>query len=149
VAIKWPNDIWAAGLKVCGMLIDGEAGPGGLVALPGIGINVNGDPPAIHELRGIATSIRNLTGAAVPREPLLARICNGLEAFLDGDPEALSAAYRAMSMVVGARIRLAYGDGREREGVAVAVADSGALMVRFDDGTRDEVTAAEVSLRPA
>ncbi|MGH2608361.1 MAG: biotin--[acetyl-CoA-carboxylase] ligase, partial [Tepidiformaceae bacterium] len=66
--IKWPNDIWIGGRKVCGILIDAETGPDGSIAFPGIGINVNGDPTLNPELADTATSIRRELGRRVERE---------------------------------------------------------------------------------
>ncbi|MFN0093441.1 MAG: biotin--[acetyl-CoA-carboxylase] ligase [Dehalococcoidia bacterium] len=149
VLIKWPNDVWAGSLKVCGMLIDAESGPGGLVAYPGIGINVNGDPGSSPELAGIATSIRKLTGGQVDREALLAGVCNRLESYLDGPSAVLSTDYRVMSLVTGRRVRLTFADGRAFDATADDILDDGTLRVRLPDGTTEDVTAAEVSLRPA
>lgn len=41
--IKWPNDIYVNGRKICGMLLENTLGPGGrlLASVVGIGININ------------------------------------------------------------------------------------------------------------
>ena len=146
--IKWPNDIWAGVLKVSGMLIDGELGPAGPVAFPGIGVNVNGDPSLLPELAGIATSVARETGREVGREALLATLCNHLESSLAASPDHVGARYRALSNTVGARVRVEGAHGAAFEGLAVAIDGSGALTVRRDDGVEEAVTAAEVSIRP-
>lgn len=146
--IKWPNDIWSGTLKVSGMLIDGELGPAGPVAFPGIGVNVNGDPARLPELAGIATSIARETGREVGREALLAALCNGLESALSARPDQVAGRYRALSNTVGARVRVEGAHGPSYEGLAVAIDDSGALTVRRDGGFEEAVTAAEVSIRP-
>ena len=38
-------------------------------------------------------------------------------------------------------------DGRERRAYAEAVTDDFGLLVRYDDGTREEITSGEVSVR--
>ena len=147
--IKWPNDIWVGERKLCGMLIDAETGKHGVIAYPGIGINVNGDPTLIPELRDSATSLRRELGQEIAREPLLARICNGLEDALAADGEALVERYRALSMLVGRPVTVTPGQGDAFEAVAEGIDASGALLVLRADGSQESVLAADVSVRPS
>ncbi|MCL4231939.1 MAG: biotin--[acetyl-CoA-carboxylase] ligase [Dehalococcoidia bacterium] len=149
--IKWPNDIWAKGRKLCGMLIDAESavGEGTALALAGIGVNVNGDPGTVPELRDIATSLSRELARPVSRERLLARICLEIENALAAAGEDLLAAYRKLSLVLGRDVLLSYPDGEARTACAEAIDSDGALLVRYPDGTRETVTAADVTLRPA
>ncbi len=146
--IKWPNDIWAAGRKLCGMLIDAETLGDGFIAYPGIGVNVNGDPTVFPELRDIATSIRRESGRPVDREALLAAICNNLQELLAGGPESCTARYRALSLVLGRAVTVSAAAGETFDGVADEISDDGSLVVLRADGRRETVNAAEVSLRP-
>jgi BirA family transcriptional regulator, biotin operon repressor / biotin---[acetyl-CoA-carboxylase] ligase len=70
--IKPPNDIYIAGRKVAGVLVEGRnTGAGSYVAVAGIGINVNqmiDDFP--EELRATAGSLAMLTGRKVGRTKL-------------------------------------------------------------------------------
>lgn len=147
-AIKWPNDIWAGGRKLCGMLIDAEAGSEGLLAFPGIGIDVNGDPTLLPGLRGIATSLRRELGRPVSREQLLAGVCNELEAALAAPFASLVDAYRRLSLVLGRPVLVTAGD-TTYEAVAEDIAEDGSLVVRHPGGHTSTITAADVSLRPA
>ena len=63
VGLKWPNDVWLAGRKVCGILIEQpDRMPGRLVA--GLGWNVNtAFASAPEEIRDIATSMRDASGS--------------------------------------------------------------------------------------
>lgn len=63
VGLKWPNDVWLGGRKVCGILIEQpERMPGRLVA--GLGWNVNtAFASAPEDIRSIATSMRDTTGS--------------------------------------------------------------------------------------
>ncbi|MGH2631986.1 MAG: biotin--[acetyl-CoA-carboxylase] ligase [Tepidiformaceae bacterium] len=146
--IKWPNDIWAGDLKLCGMLIDAEVSAEGCLALAGIGINVNGDPSLNPELAGIATSARRELGHTVLRERLLARICNEIEATAVLDAAGLGEAYRALSMVLGREVVVYPASGASYTATAVAIEADGALRVRHEDGSEDTVVAADVSVRP-
>ncbi|MCC6388902.1 MAG: biotin--[acetyl-CoA-carboxylase] ligase [Dehalococcoidia bacterium] len=146
--IKWPNDIWVGERKLCGMLIDAEAGPGGLLAFPGIGVNVNGDPTLIPELAGIATSVRRELGHAIAREPLLARLCDALETNLAQPFAELVPGYRALSLVLGREVVVSPAAGDPFAAHAEDVTADGALVVRREDGRHETVAAADVSVRP-
>jgi BirA family biotin operon repressor/biotin-[acetyl-CoA-carboxylase] ligase len=146
--IKWPNDIWVAQRKLCGMLIDAEISAEGGLALAGIGINVNGDPSLNPELRDTATSIARELARPVPREQLLARVCNELEGTLALEPAVLAEAYRAASMVLDRRVTVHPVSGEPFEALAVAIEDDGALRITHDDGRQESLLAAEVSIRP-
>lgn len=147
--IKWPNDIWIDERKASGMLIDlDEAAPGRFIAYPGVGINVNGDPTVIAELREIATSLRLVAGRPINREWLLARICENLERALEvWTAPRVADEYRVRSLVLGRRVVVS-GSDAVSEGEAVAVLDDGGLQLRLDDGSIQVVAAGDVSLRP-
>jgi len=146
--IKWPNDIWLGERKVAGMLIDAEMSPGGALALPGIGINVNGDPTVLPELREIATSLARSAGRPVSREALLAALCNELERICSTSPGECLDAFRNLSSTLGRRVLVSPVGSDPFEGTAYAIEEDGSLAVRLADGTTEVVTAADVSLRP-
>ncbi len=146
--IKWPNDIWVNERKLCGMLIDSEVSEGAFIAYPGIGINVNGDPRFNPEIREIATSLFVLTARHIEREALLARVCNGLEASAGLATEALVAAYRDRSLVLGRAVVVSPTGDEPYEAVADAIAGDGSLVVVRPSGERLTLAAGEVSLRP-
>ena len=146
--VKWPNDIWIDGRKACGMLIDLDETAGAFTAFPGIGINVNGDPTLIPELRETATSLRLAAGRPIEREPLLARLCGILEDALGSwSREELAEHYRARSLVIGQRVSIT--GATTLDGLAVDILDDGTLQLRLDNGALEIVNAGEVSLRPA
>ena len=101
--IKWPNDVWIDDRKVCGMLIDGEITQTGAVAFPGIGVNINGDPTDNPELTEIATSLARELGHQVPRERVLANICNELETLFAAAMLELIREYRELSCIAWPR----------------------------------------------
>jgi BirA family transcriptional regulator, biotin operon repressor / biotin---[acetyl-CoA-carboxylase] ligase len=147
--IKWPNDIWVEGRKLCGMLIDAEISAEGGLAFVGIGINVNGDPSLNPELRDTATSVAGELGHAVSREVILAHVCNELERALDLEKAGLAEAYRAASMVLGRRITVHPVAGEPYEALAAGIEDDGGLRIQRDDGREETLLAAEVSIRPS
>ncbi len=147
--IKWPNDIWVGDRKLSGMLIDAESTTDGVVAFPGIGINVNGNPALNPELANIATSVRNELGQPVVREQLLADICNELERLLAQTVDALLSAYEKHSLVLGREVTISEPGQATFTAHAVRLDATGSLVVRLESGEERVVHAADVSVRPA
>lgn len=72
--IKWPNDIWVADRKICGMLIENILdGPNVAFSIVGIGVNLNQQcfDPALPN----PVSLAQLTGRRYPLRETLGRIC--------------------------------------------------------------------------
>ena len=65
--IKWPNDVYANGKKICGILIQNTF-CGDLVdySIVGIGLNVNN--PIADEIKDIATSMKEILGKEIDIE---------------------------------------------------------------------------------
>ncbi|MGM9619704.1 MAG: biotin--[acetyl-CoA-carboxylase] ligase [Oscillospiraceae bacterium] len=142
--IKWVNDVYMAGKKVCGILCeavtDGESGETGFLA--GIGVNVRTEDFP-EELRQKAGS---LTGAAADRTELAAEITDRLLAIWEAPEQSgFLEFYRARSFVPGRKVRFTR-DGAEREATALAIDDSGALLVRYPDGSVEALRSGEVSV---
>jgi len=81
-SIKEPNDIYVAGRKVAGVLVEGRmASDGSYIAVAGLGVNVNQtleDFPA--ELQTTASSLRIAIGRQIERGPLAVALLRKLEA---------------------------------------------------------------------
>lgn len=135
--LKWPNDILVDGKKLGGLLCESLAGGDGPSFVIGIGLNVALTPADYPtELRDRVTSLSASTGAPIVREALLASLLNHLEPRLD----ALSAPqiadlqhdYRQACSTLGRHVRVELTGQPPLEGLAEAIADSGALLVRPD-----------------
>jgi BirA family biotin operon repressor/biotin-[acetyl-CoA-carboxylase] ligase len=156
VGIKWPNDLYVDGRKLCGILTELEAEIERVrFVVLGIGLNVNQAeaefPPDIRET---ATSLRREAGRPFDRRSLLRAILARLEAryaqFLAGEWPALRAAWRSLSVTLGRPVRVVPASGEPAwEGEALDVDGEGALLVRRPDGSVERVVAGEVSIRPA
>ena len=144
--IKWVNDLYLDGKKICGILTeaitDFESGQITNIVV-GIGINCScEDFP--DEIQGIAGGIpgsysKNALAAEVVNQ--LLDIASNIEArdFIDE--------YRQSSMVIGKNINVIK-TGREPVAAFAEDIDSnGALIVRYPDGTREALTTGEVSIR--
>ena len=146
--IKWVNDIYANGRKLCGILceasMDFESGMLEYAVL-GIGINVmKMDFP--EELRDIATSIGNECGKDVSRSQLIAEISNQLDAlYPELETGGFMAENRSRSIVIGKDVTVIRGDERYPAHV-LDIDAQGRLVVRTETGVA-RVGAGEISLK--
>jgi BirA family biotin operon repressor/biotin-[acetyl-CoA-carboxylase] ligase len=84
-AIKPPNDIYLAGRKVAGILVEGRTAPdGSYIAVAGVGVNVNhGADDFPHELRETAGSLTMTTQRAIPRTAFAIALLRELNSHYD------------------------------------------------------------------
>ena len=143
--IKWVNDIFHNGKKLCGILA--EASPDMTRVILGIGVNTGVVP---SEVADIATSVGVETGAAVDRNALAAEILNELEPLYarladDAARREVLREYAERQILTGRRVRVA-ALGGEYGAVVLGVADDGALRVRNDAGETLLLNAGEVKI---
>ena len=144
VGIKWVNDIYFRGRKICGILCESfVCGDGKRYAVIGIGINLYTEEFP-KEIKDRAASLFPKAGV---RNALAARITQKLCGFWEHPEDGrIIEYYRARSIVLGKRVTFCEG-GVEREGVAISVDSFGALRVRTSDGEEKILTGGEISLR--
>ncbi len=145
--IKWPNDIYISGLKVCGILVESVLHARGSFAIAGAGVNLNLSlddfPP---ELRGAATSVwLQRGGQEVAREDfagcyLLRLVENVSRAVVDFP--GLMADCERRSFLTGRRIRLT-ASGRDIEGIARGLGPAGELLLETAAGMKS-ITSADL-----
>ena len=144
--IKWPNDIYVGGRKICGMLLENTLGPGGrlLASVIGIGINVN--QQEFPQLAN-ATSLCLCTGKEYELSAELKSFLDTFEGLLQQlMSDELSAAYSARLFRKGVPAR--YHDlltGCEYQGVIEGVEADGRLHIRKLDGADCYYRFKEVS----
>lgn len=149
VGLKWPNDVLLNGKKVGGILIEMVKAPDeAWVALIGVGLNLTmrALPP---EIADYATSLALEGVTPCAPETLGERIGRALHRQADilrdrGFP-ALLQRWRAYDRTAGRRYRTET-EAATLLGVAEGIDDTGALLLRLDDGTLFPVTTA-ASLR--
>ncbi|MBQ9534249.1 MAG: biotin--[Clostridia bacterium] len=146
--IKWVNDIYVSGKKVCGILAEtaarrGEAQPSCVVIGVGINLSTESFP---DELADTAAAL----GVPVSlRERLAARICAELLDIYHALPDAgYMEYYRSRSIVLGRDISF-LADGRAFSGRALSVDDAGGLLVALPDGGEITLRSGEITLRLA
>lgn len=145
--IKWVNDIFLDGKKVCGILTQGimdfetqtiDA------AVIGIGVNLSTKDFPV-EIKDIATAV---FPQGVSRNEFIASITNYLYELLNNDysPGHLISEYKKRLFVLGQRVSYSI-NGENKSGVATDVNLMGNLIVDTDSGT-DVLTAGEISAKP-
>ena len=148
--IKWVNDIFVRGKKVCGILCESAFDADALSEYVVIGAGVNITEPS----GGFPADISAVAGALLPHgsgQELRSRLA---AAFLEElfseyarlDSRSFLDEYRRRSMVTGKSVSV-ISPSLTRHGKAVAIDDDCRLVVRFDDGTTEHVSTGEISVR--
>lgn len=139
IQLKWPNDVYASGRKICGILT--EVPPGRTDRLVvGIGLNVGnslvGAPP---ELQSTATSLRDLIGPDhPPREQLLLQLIPRWETWLRrlaADEIDFPALWRTKCYLTGEQIAVTIGP-ETQTGLCAGLDTDGALLLDTECGPR-------------
>ena len=138
--VKWPNDLYAGGRKICGMLLENTLAPGGILAASVVGIGINVNQRAFPQLAN-ATSLTLCTGRRYDLETELQAFLAVFEGLLPqlGAP-TLRAAYTARLFRLGVPAR--YHDllrDCEFTGVIQDVEPDGRLRVRDLSADRDRL----------
>lgn len=140
--IKWVNDLFLNGRKICGILSEGTFNVE-LRAMEhlviGIGINLTPDPHLPEELRPIVTDIETETGVRLRRCELTAAILHKLEHFIEGLPtHTYLPVYAAHSCTLGHQVKVQAERGT-CQAKAVGFADDAGLIVEHPDGSRETI----------
>jgi BirA family transcriptional regulator, biotin operon repressor / biotin---[acetyl-CoA-carboxylase] ligase len=149
VGVKWPNDLYAEGRKLGGILIEQRGEAGGVCrAVIGIGLNVNMTPRQAVDIEQPWTSLQAVTGAAHDRgalaSALLAALRDDLFYFERDGFAPFAARWRDFDLTAGRPVRVLAEP--PYEGVARGIDAHGALLVEVD-GAQRAVHSGEVSLR--
>ncbi|MEG1242997.1 MAG: biotin--[acetyl-CoA-carboxylase] ligase [Oscillospiraceae bacterium] len=145
--IKWVNDLYLNGKKICGILseavADFESGTIESIVV-GIGINCTTKPESFPKaLREIAGS---LDAKGLSRNRLAADIIGDiLSGFQDLKNPRLMEEYRRRSLMLGREISFER-DGETMSALVTGINDMGNLLVRRHDGTELVLLGGEVSL---
>lgn len=150
--IKWVNDIYCNGKKVCGILTEASVNleTGGLeYAVLGIGVNVN--PPERgfpEDIKNIASSIFDrIQNTGDVRSRLAAEILKNFWVYYQrlGEKTFLKE-YKVRSMIVDQDIMVLQG-ASSKKAKALEIDDSCHLIVEYEDGSRETLSSGEVSIR--
>ncbi len=139
--IKWVNDIYVDGRKVCGILTEGV----GKYAILGIGINVL--PPKGE----FPDDIKDRAGAVFEKKKPHIRedvIINFLQEFMNiyknRQGETLLQEYRKRSMIIGKEILIL---GTDEKAIALEIEEDYSLVVKKENGEKVNLSSGDVSIK--
>jgi BirA family transcriptional regulator, biotin operon repressor / biotin---[acetyl-CoA-carboxylase] ligase len=136
VQLKWPNDLYVAGKKLAGVLVEAQSQGAKLESvIVGIGVNLATMPE-------LPTA--TVLGTGIDREQLVARLLAHVEHWIDRYVAAgISAIVPAWRERMLADLRLRAGD---LAGTLVDLDDDGALLLRTDGGDVHRIRSGAVEL---
>ncbi len=141
--IKWVNDIFIGGKKVCGILTEAVTDKNSVTSvIVGIGINID-TAEFPDELKSIAGSL----GVTLSREELAKSVIKHLQRLILELPERTYLEdYKTHSCVLGREV--AYVEkGTEFKAKAVDIDENGGLVVIDQNGDKKTLSTGEISVR--
>ncbi|MDE6834563.1 MAG: biotin--[acetyl-CoA-carboxylase] ligase [Ruminococcus sp.] len=150
VRIKWVNDLYMNGRKICGILTEASLGMemhSVDYAVVGIGINIrNSEGSFSRDLRVSATSIEEETGMKIDRNRLCAEVLNSLEKYIsDIESRSYIREYRNREILTGNTIT-ANIEGNTIIAFAEGIDDNANLIIKLPDGTIKHLSSGEANL---
>jgi BirA family biotin operon repressor/biotin-[acetyl-CoA-carboxylase] ligase len=150
---KWPNDVWVAGRKICGILPRSEILGRNFAFSIGIGLNVNQvfpDMETVDPAFPSRISMRNILGDVVSRESVLADLCFEFESLLELPFDALQQHYAANDLLLGHKIIVMpqNREGAQRQEATALRFNADASLVVSIDNEEKTLLNGEVTIRP-
>ncbi|MFA6688430.1 MAG: biotin--[acetyl-CoA-carboxylase] ligase [Sphaerochaetaceae bacterium] len=155
VSIKWVNDLFYNGRKVCGILSEGVSDfeSGGLDCIVvGVGVNFSTPLQAFpDELREIAGSLFPSDDAR-PRGVSRSRLAGAIISAILAESASVSSRkfleeYRRRSFLIGQSVQVLSPTGGQVPAQVLAIDDDCRLVVRHTDGSVEHIGTGEVSIR--
>ena len=149
--IKWVNDIFLNGRKICGILTEGimnfETQSVESIIL-GIGINISVDREQLPEdLKNKVGGITNHSSGTINRNDLTVSIINNfLAIYQDINSREFLEDYRERCFVLGKTITFKQKQEQIRA-IAEGIDDDGGLIVRLQDGSYKTLSYGEISIQ--
>lgn len=156
-AIKWVNDLYHNGKKVCGILTEGAFTKDGKAleyAIVGIGINVI-DPCFEGELGNIATGLfgkDECDNADLVRARLIAEVLNRFRYYYEKQLAVLEAKrtfieiYKEKMFLYGKKVNVFAGNVI-REATVLSLNDDCSLRIEYDNGEQQDLSYGEVQIK--
>lgn len=149
VKIKWVNDIYIDGKKVCGILTEGSVNAQKKLdyAVVGIGINViapENDFP--EDIKDIATAIFPGNTEENIKEKIVADVVNSFFKMYNGIDTDFVKRYKDYSYLTGKEINIISGENTSPATV-IDITDDCHLLVKNENGEIEEISSGDVSVR--
>jgi BirA family biotin operon repressor/biotin-[acetyl-CoA-carboxylase] ligase len=136
LGLKWPNDVYACGRKVCGILVETVSGATTRLVI-GVGLNVNNSfhdaPP---DIRDRAVAIAEVAGENLDPAELLVRLLANLYdqiATIPLDPRRLAQNWREHCLLAG-RIVTVESEAGQHTGRCQSIDETGGLVLETPAG---------------
>ena len=149
VQIKWVNDLYRAGKKVCGILTEGQPIPNEnrlAYAVCGVGFNLcppkEGFPPEIAPIAGSLTDTFDPT----LRMPLALAFLEEFRKDLALPFSEILEEYRSRSLLTGKTV-FSPTDSFSGDATVLGIDEEGGLRIALSDGTEQILRGGEVSVR--
>lgn len=150
--IKWVNDIFLRGRKVCGILTEAALGlETGALDYMVLGVGLNVYQPA----DGFPEELQSIAGAVLEhplpeaRNRLTGEFLNRfLDFYAHPESKAYLEDYRARSLVIGRNVTVQR-SGQSVSACAWGIDDECRLLVRYENGETDALSWGEISVLPA
>lgn len=149
VKIKWVNDVYIDGKKVCGILTEGSINADKKLdyAVVGIGINViapeNGFPDDIQDT---ATSIFPGKTEENIKEKIISEVVNRFFKMYNGFDSNYIERYKEYSYLIGKEINIISGENK-RPATVIDITDDCHLLVKNENNEIEEISSGDVSVR--
>jgi len=143
--IKWPNDVFLNGKKLCGILTE----KGDDFVVVGIGININSEKKELsREVSALATSLKDEEKKTFNLEDIIKKICEELDNYynmfaVDGF-EPFVTLYNSWSLINNREVAVTFNNEVTR-GVVLGIDTSGALLL-MTGGIIKNIIAGDVTL---
>ena len=148
LCLKWPNDVWLAGRKLAGILIETTTLGGQRYVVVGIGVNIQPRPETdLRTPAAALTELRPEWSAAMALHAVLPDLVRTLQTFVRQGFAPFQSAFAARDALRGQTVQTAGPPAETVVGVAQGVNSRGALLVHTAQGLR-EIGSSEVSVRP-
>ena len=158
-SIKWINDIFYKGKKICGILTEGTTNfETGIIeaAVIGIGVNIEENPAAfgseVSKVAGGIFSAETNPSGKISRAQLAAQIAGETLQVLSEPAENVIKEYKALSFLIGHEVEvhtlIDSSQGIYRAKV-IDIDQNAALVVELADGRKKTLISGEVSLKSA
>jgi BirA family biotin operon repressor/biotin-[acetyl-CoA-carboxylase] ligase len=135
-AVKWPNDVYVQGRKICGILVEIPPQASHRMVV-GMGVNVNNRfDQAPAAIRDRAATLRDVAGYPFRLTDVLIAILGQLAMHLPllvHDPVLLQRRWDLFCMLTGKTVELTSGS-RKTVGTCQGIDARGALLVQTEDG---------------
>ncbi|MDO4621084.1 MAG: biotin--[acetyl-CoA-carboxylase] ligase [Lachnospiraceae bacterium] len=150
--IKWVNDLFVEGKKVCGILTEGAFHmEDGMMEYAVLGLGVNLYPPEggfPEELKDIAGSLFSEGVNFDIKNRLCAAFLNEfMKLYLHDKADTYVEEYRKRCFVIGKTVTVLSGQKQE-EALVTGIDDACHLLVRWKDGREEALSSGEIRIRP-